>query len=278
MSTAVTQPGAVQPAPVSSAPLSEQIWATYLLAAVAAMSDAVGYLVLQQLGASFMSGNTLVTGLALGRGDWTSALRHGLPIVSFVAGMLLGAGVLAQVRRWSIRPAFAVVFGLEGACILVLYAAGVRGLEHGVVLASRPGVFYLCTVVLTVAMGLQTATVTRVSAQGVRTTFFTGVLSDLAGHVGDYASWLRARWRSGGMRAAVRETAQQASFHRLTLLAGLWISYGVGAIGGSALEQRLSLAALLVPLGALAVLILVDIVRPFDQPLAPTAPARAITQ
>jgi hypothetical protein len=60
----------------------EQSWAAFLLAWVAAFSDAIGFLVLQQLGASFMSGNSMATGVALGRLDGAAVLEtvsyHGI--------------------------------------------------------------------------------------------------------------------------------------------------------------------------------------------------------
>jgi uncharacterized membrane protein YoaK (UPF0700 family) len=59
---------------------------------------------------------------------------------------------------------------------------------------------------------------------------------------------------------------QQASFRHLLLLAGIWGSYVVGAICGSALELRLALSALAFPLFVLAVLIVIDVFRPLQQP------------
>ncbi|EFH80629.1 hypothetical protein Krac_1244 [Ktedonobacter racemifer DSM 44963] len=52
---------------------------------------------------------------------------------------------------------------------------------------------------------------------------------------------------------------QQASFRRLLLLSGIWGCYLVGAICGSALEQRMALTALVFPLCVLAVLIVIDV-------------------
>src|SRR5436853_6720214 len=90
----------------------EQSWAAFLLAWVAGFSDAIGFLVLQQLGASFMSGNSMATGAALGQMDWPSVLQHGLPILSFVLGLILGFLMLTLVSHWGIRSSFAIVFGL----------------------------------------------------------------------------------------------------------------------------------------------------------------------
>jgi uncharacterized membrane protein YoaK (UPF0700 family) len=158
----------------------EQSWAALLLAWAAAFSDAIGFLVLQQLGASFMSGNSMAMGVALGRLDWPAVLQRGLPILAFFLANMLGFLVLTQVRRWGIRSPFAVVFGLEAVCLLALLMIGTRALQGGVIRPSHSGAFYLCVVLLTLAMGLQTATVQRAGGQGVRTTFVTGVLSDWA--------------------------------------------------------------------------------------------------
>jgi uncharacterized membrane protein YoaK (UPF0700 family) len=258
------QHNATPPSDSATALALEQSWAALLLAWVAAFSDAIGFLVLQQLGASFMSGNSMTTGVALGRLDWPSVLQRGLPILSFFLGNMLGLLVLAQVRRWGIRSSFAVVFGLEAACMLAFLLLGTHALQGGVIHPSPSGIFYLCVVLLTLAMGLQTATLRRAGGQGVRTTFVTGVLSDWARAMTQYLSWLRQRPAEQRVRQAVRESMQQASFRNLFLLGGIWGCYVVGAICGSALELHMSLAALVFPLWVLAVLIVIDVFRPFE--------------
>lgn len=242
----------------------EQSWAALLLAWVAAFSDAIGFLVLQQLGASFMSGNSMATGVALGRLDWASVPQRGLPILAFFLGTMLGFLVIAQVRRRGIRSSFVVVFGLEAVCLLAFLLLGTHALQGGFIRPSPPGIFYLCIALLTLAMGLQTATVQRASGQGVRTTFVTGVLSDWAHALMQYLSWLRQQSTQRPRREIVRESMQQASFRRLRLLGGIWGCYVVGAICGSALELHMALAALVFPLCALAVLIVIDVFRPLE--------------
>jgi uncharacterized membrane protein YoaK (UPF0700 family) len=258
------QQSATHPSDSETAVVREQNWAALLLAWVAAFSDAIGFLVLQQLGASFMSGNSMATGVALGRLDWPSVLQHGLPIPAFFLGNMLGLLVLAQVRRWGMRSCFAVVFGLEAVCMLAFLLFGTQALQGGVIRPSPSGIFSLCVVLLTLAMGLQTATVRRASGQGVRTTFVTGVLSDWAQALTQYLSWLRQQSTERQMRQAVRESMQQASFRHLRLLGGIWGTYIVGAICGSALELHMALSALVFPLCVLAVLIVIDVFRPFE--------------
>jgi uncharacterized membrane protein YoaK (UPF0700 family) len=258
------QPSATHPSDSATALAREQSWAALLLAWVAAFSDAIGFLVLQQLGASFMSGNSMAMGVALGRLDWASVLQRGLPILVFFLGNMLGYLVLTQVRRWGIRSPFAIVFGLEAVCMLAFLLLGSHALQGGVIRPSPSGTFYVCVVLLTLAMGLQTATVRRASGQGIRTTFVTGVLSDWAQALTQYLSWLRQQSTERQMREIVRESMQQASFRHLRLLGGIWICYVVGAICGSALELYLALSALVFPLCVLAVLIVIDVFRPFE--------------
>lgn len=135
-----------------------------LLAWAAAFSDAIGFLVLQQLGASFMSGNSMAMGVALGRMAWPAVVQRGLPILVFFLGNLLGFLVLTQVRRRGMRSPFAVIFGLEALCLLALLLLGTHALQGGVIPPSS-GIFYVCVVLLTLAMGLQTATVRRAGGQ-----------------------------------------------------------------------------------------------------------------
>jgi uncharacterized membrane protein YoaK (UPF0700 family) len=249
----------------------EQSWAVLLLAWVAAFSDAIGFLVLQQLGASFMSGNSMAMGVALGRLDWASVLQRSLPILAFFLGNLLGFLALTQVRRWGIRSPFAVIFGLEAGFLLAFLLLGTHALQGGVIHPSPSGTFSLCIVLLTIAMGLQTATVRRAGGQVVRTTFVTGVLSDWAQAMTQYLSWLRQQPGEQHVRQTMRKSLQQVSVQHLLLLVGIWVCYVLGAICGSALELHMALSALAFPLFVLVVLIVLDVFRPLQQPGASTS-------
>ncbi len=98
-----------------------------------------------------------------------------------------------------------------------------------------------------------------------RTANVTGLISDWAHAMTQYLSWLRQRPAEQRVRQAVRESMQQASFRHLFLLGGIWGCYVVGAICGSALELHMSLTALVFPLCVLAVLIVIDLFRPFER-------------
>jgi uncharacterized membrane protein YoaK (UPF0700 family) len=261
-----THPSDLAGRPQGTAPplAREQSWAAFLLAWVAAFSDAIGFLVLQQLGASFMSGNSLAMGVALGQLDWTSVLQRGLPILVFFLGNMLGFLVLTQVGRWGIRSPFAIVFGLEAVCLLAFLQLGTHALQGGIIRPFPAGTFSLCVVLLTLSMGLQTTTVRGAGGQSVRTTFVTGVLSDWAHALTQYLSWLHQQSTEREVRQVVRESMRQASFRRLLLLGGIWGCYVVSAICGSALELHMALFALVFPLCVLVVFIIIDMFRPFE--------------
>jgi uncharacterized membrane protein YoaK (UPF0700 family) len=235
---------------------------------VTTFSDAIGFLVLQQLGASFMSGNSMAMGVALGRLDWPSVLQRGLPILTFFLGNMLGFLLLTQERRRGIRSPFAIVFGLEAVCLLAFLLLGTHALEGGIIPPSPSGIFSVCVVLLTLAMGLQTATIRRAGGQGVRTTFVTGVLSDWAHLLTQYLSWWRKQPREQPVRQTLRRSMQQASFRHLLLLASIWGCHVLGAICGSALKLHMALFALVFPLCVLAVLMVLDLFRPLQQPEA----------
>lgn len=244
---------------------SEQIWTVLGLSWVAAFSDAIGFLILQQLGASFMTGNSMAMGVALGRLEWHAVLQRGLPILAFFLGNMLGFLLLTQVQRWGIRSSFAIAFGLEALCLLAFLLIGPRALQGGAIPPSASETFALCVVLLTLAMGLQTSTIRRAAGQGVRTTFVTGVLSNWAHLLTQYLSWLRQQPRGQRVRQTVHESMQQASLQHLSLLSGIWGCYVLGAICGSALELQMALWALVFPLFVLAVLIVLDMVRPLQE-------------
>ncbi|HEX8289090.1 MAG TPA: YoaK family protein [Pyrinomonadaceae bacterium] len=242
----------------------EQVWAVYLLAWVAAFTDAIGYLSLHQLGASYMSGNSMNLGIALGREEWFSVINHGFPIFSFVTGNLLGVLIIKQANHRGVRNSFALIFGFEAVCILAFLFIGTCALHEGMISNSETSAFYFCMFLLTLAMGLQTTTLRKVRGNSAHTTFVTGALVNLTEAFINYFSWIWLELKAKRFRQILNESRQQKSFQQLLLLGGIWICYVFGAICGSVAERRFSLTALLFPIGALVTLIILDFARPFE--------------
>ncbi len=90
-------------------------WRAVPLVAIGGCVDSIGFLRLQELFVSFMSGTSTLLGVALAEGEPGRALELGLVVVLFIAGAVMGAGLarLAGPRR---RPV--VVLGVVAALLL----------------------------------------------------------------------------------------------------------------------------------------------------------------
>lgn len=159
-----------------------------LLAALAGMVDAIGYLHLGGLFISFMSGNSTQMGAALGQGDLAEAGIIAKLIVLFVAGAAGGqiVATLAGARR--------LVWVLGTVVVLLMLAA---------VLGAAPEPMVL-------AMGALNASLRHAGSIPVSLTFVTGVLVRFGQGFGDFILgratepvWLLQAIPWGGLFAGV---------------------------------------------------------------------------
>jgi len=144
-------------------------WASAVfLAMIAGYLDGYGLLFFGTY-VSFMSGNTTLTGLKSGQGNFQAALPSAMAIVFFVTGSFLGNLFSESKLRYSHRLIFGVIAGL---------LATVAGLErHG--LWNAPAEIVL----LTLAMGMMNPALSKVGAESVSLTFVTGTLNRIGGHL-----------------------------------------------------------------------------------------------
>ncbi|MDQ2798913.1 MAG: DUF1275 domain-containing protein [Armatimonadota bacterium] len=140
------------------------------------------------------------------------------------------------------RSPSALTLGLEAVLLLVFMAWGSREMVNGSIPAAPAVRFYGLTALLPLAMGLQNAALRRVGGKTVRTTYVTGMLTNLAEEI---VARLFEK-RDGAERQG------QPTQSPLALLAGLWNGYVAGALLGSLLESRWALWALALPLAGLA--------------------------
>lgn len=242
-----------------------------VLAFVAGGVDAVGYMVLAHVFIANMSGNSVQLGIYLAEEDWGAVLLHGFPVPLFFVGVALGTLMVDLAARRASRSSFAPVFGLEALAIVVFLFYGSRYVRDGIIPVDVGWQFYALVGLVTLAMGLQTATLHRVSGLNVRTTYVTGVLTDLAHECTQYGLALvdsaHSHPASEARDLAVSE--KWRSLGRIRLLAGVWSSYVIGAVCGGFLELRLALASLALPLVFILSLALFDLVSPIN--VAPRA-------
>jgi uncharacterized membrane protein YoaK (UPF0700 family) len=124
------------------------------------------------------------------------------------------------------------------ALLVLLQVLGAL-LDQGDDLVRNTPSFFLLVSVAVGAMGLQTATLRRVGAVPIHTTFITGMLATVGVE----------------LAAAVRAKGapeRREGWSRARLAGGVWLAYLVGAVVGVFLHDHLRLWALAVPTVALA--------------------------
>ncbi|WP_292085357.1 MULTISPECIES: YoaK family protein [unclassified Brevundimonas] len=132
------------------------------LSVVAGYVDVVGFLMTGGFFVSFMSGNSTRLGIGLAGTSAAAAIAGGL-IVSFVAGVVLGASVGRLARAWK-EPG---ILGL--VAVLLILAAITHWFGMGL-LAALP---------LALAMGAQNAVFAQDGEVSVGLTYMTGTLVKL---------------------------------------------------------------------------------------------------
>lgn len=234
------------------------------LASVAGFVDAAGFLALN-LFSAHMSGNSARLGVYLSGGLLSEAAAGAFAIAVFVVGIGAGTAGMEILTRARRRAPAALVLGAELVLLVILAAVGSSEAAHGHIPRSEPGVFYPLAGAAVLAMGLQTATLQRISGKTVRTTYVSGMLTNLAEEAVSYmlgpartASGSRPSYIAGelGMHPG------RSSLRRMGLIVSIWLAYGVGALAGGYLERRLSLACLAFPAAVLTALTAIEWLSP----------------
>jgi uncharacterized membrane protein YoaK (UPF0700 family) len=226
-----------------------------VLAFAAGCVDASGYLTLFHLFTAHMSGNSAALGAYLGQGDWRAALHRAFPIPVFILGVALGAAIVETGVRRGYRSSFSLALACEAALLGAFALFGGRLFPP----ATAPPVaweFYGLAALLPLAMGVQNATLRRVGGQRIRTTYVTGMLTDLA-ETAVEALYASRRPGAGGVPG-------ESSWCRVGLLAAIWGAFIAGAVAGGLAVLYWRQWALLLPLALLAGAIGVDLVRPVE--------------
>jgi uncharacterized membrane protein YoaK (UPF0700 family) len=181
-------------------------WAlAVLLALMAGYLDGYGLLFLGVF-VSFMSGNTTTAGLRSGQFNFLAALPSAIAILCFVTGSFF-ANLLGQSRlRYSHRLIFFAVAGLL-ATVAVVDQQGLSNAATEVALLS-------------LAMGMTNPALTRIGAESVSTTFVTGTLNRIGGHLAAAA---------GRDPLAESQYPGDSHFARARIDASVWSGFLVGA-------------------------------------------------
>jgi uncharacterized membrane protein YoaK (UPF0700 family)/anti-anti-sigma regulatory factor len=201
------------------------------------------------LAVSHMTGTASQWGLELVRGRWVLLGQVSAVLLAFVVGAVLATVLIELAKRRSWASIYLWPIAVEAALLGVLAVGlevwGAAGSSLG------PVVRWVLVAAGAMAMGLQNATVTRLSSGAVRTTHMTGVLTDLGHDLVRVTLAARDRWRGGGPRErTVRQVGlwlrAQASFKHLVLLLSIASSFALGA-GLGALGFELAPRGAMIP-------------------------------
>lgn len=188
------------------------------------------------------------------------ALYFGGLVVAFFLGAVISGCLTEGARRAGFRSKYLLPMALQavllvGLCIgMDVYAA-----------AGTPLLFYAITGVASFSMGLQNATITRVSGAEVRTTHLTGAVTDIGLEGVQYALWAwdKTRARRAGRRGRVlRISRRHPSALRLLLLGSIVGSFLVGVVAGTLAWHYLPQYALIAPVAFLLWILVVDWRKP----------------
>jgi uncharacterized membrane protein YoaK (UPF0700 family) len=218
-----------------------------MLAFVAGAINAGGFLAVQRY-TSHMTG--IVSSIAddLATGGFALALAGFAALLSFIAGAACTAILINWANRRQMQSKYALALLLEAGLLLLfgLVGANLRSLEH---LLIPTAVLLLCFI-----MGLQNATVTKISNTEIRTTHMTGVITDLGLELGRLIYWNRTQ--QGNLIHTVRANRDKLMIH-LVILSLFFVGGLAGALAfkNFGFSATIPIALLLIVIAAPALIL-----------------------
>lgn len=246
------------------------------LAAVAGFVDAAGFLALD-LFTAHMSGNSARLGVYIGDGLFVRAAPSVFSIALFVIGIAAGTATTEVLVRAGRRWATTAVLCAELLLLVALAVGGWAATTGGHIPHSPADVYYPLAGAAVLAMGLQTASLQRVSGRTVRTTYVSGMLTNLAEEAVALVLGPCPDGPDSGRSYVEGELGIHpgpASVRRILFIAAIWLAYAAGAVGGGYLERRIHLVSLAVPCALLGIVIIVELARR-NGPLEPVTEEQA---
>jgi uncharacterized membrane protein YoaK (UPF0700 family) len=194
-------------------PIRTDAWLAFGLAFVGGYGDAAG-LVLARTFTGHITGNVVLTAVAVAGHDWRASLQHLLAIGAFLIGVFVSEVMTRSRKAWSSPLLLPIVMGIE----VILIAAAYLTLKSNVLFRLE---IFLAFVAL--ALGMQNGAFRSAGGISVHTTYLTGMTTSLvAAGTDKYVS------RVGLQPAAAADP-------EIELLSGIWIAFALGAGTGAAL-------------------------------------------
>ncbi len=204
---------------------------------------------------SHVTGTATLIGHHLISGDLRGALFAGYLWGMFLFGAIASALMTETAKRRGMASKYIPPMMAE-ALLLTFFTIALHAHRH-----HSLGGLYLTAGLASLAMGLQNATITKISGAVVRTTHLTGVTTDLGLEGVAFCLWLWDRlrtWRWQRAGRVLRVSQRHPSLGRVALLASIFGSFLLGAGIGTACYLKFGEVALALPIGFLVWIFLVD--------------------
>jgi uncharacterized membrane protein YoaK (UPF0700 family) len=239
--------------------------ASVLLLALAAGSvDAISFIVLHHIFTANMTGNTTKLGIAAGKANGPAALPLAVAVAVFIAAIVLATALIEFAARRGFRATAAPMLMLEAALVAALMLDAPHVLRHNTAPDHTTGGFYTLLTLAILAMGTQTASLTKAFGRTIRTTYVSGLLTTFSQELLN-AITPPPRDRASYLRDELGLGTRTQSLARLTLHLAVWTAFLGGAIWGGYGERRWSTWPLALPLAAILAAGAVDLIRPLHR-------------
>jgi uncharacterized membrane protein YoaK (UPF0700 family) len=224
----------------------------------AGMVDIVGYIAVYHWFVAHMTGNTVHLGNQIVTGKWDDAAKAALVIFSFVLGSVVGRAVIEAGARKRQRTIASVTLLAEAVLICAfIWLKGVMFASQAIPLP----ILLLLLALLAAAMGLQTATLTKIGPLTIHTTFVTGMLNKFAEAISEWFFYLYDHLKS---THSWRGWTQHRAFRNAGFMALIWFSYMFGAVAGTWMYPHWNAWVLSLPVGLLLISLGIDQWQPLS--------------
>lgn len=214
---------------------------------------------------SHISGTASNLGRGLADGAWDTTMYSLFLLGAFFVGAAASALMTELGRRRGWESIYILPMAVE-ATLLALFAIGIE-MHDPTSRVTGAGLYWL-TGLASAAMGLQNATITRISGGVVRTTHATGILTDLGLESVQFTFWAwdkRRDFPPGSARAILHSVRVHPSARRLALLATIITSFTIGATLGTVSFAQFPRFAMFPPVFFLVWLVYQDLRKPISE-------------
>jgi uncharacterized membrane protein YoaK (UPF0700 family) len=205
-------------------------WLSFGLAFVGGYCDAASF-VLARTFTGHVTGNLVLSAIAVAAHDWRAVLEHLSAIVTFLMGISLSVVIVRPLEAWPSWRLLPTIMGIEVILIVAASLALASDTAHGV---------EIFVIFVSLALGLQNGAFRRAGGISVHTTYLTGMITRLI-------STETEKYASEVIPPSVRVLDP-----KIGLLCEIWIAFVLGAGTGAAMVLHFKALGML---GAVVLLI-----------------------